>query len=206
MKSWWMPLWRTCFRLPKSGYRPCQRRHRYGERNLRLGADGVGTCRFSQLQSRIGLPSDVLASGWMPSSARPCSSGLPGSRCPGTRGIRPDRDRERSRASARGAHRMGEERLLRDSPPAAAYVDESTGRLVRLAFAGEHGGEVPRSRVILVRTHGHAVGEEEEKRGKHREHVPAFARHARAHHFLPRGRPGKWSLACVLRSADVSRG
>ena len=117
-----------------------------------------GTRRFSQLHSRIGMPSDVLAS----RLDALVSEGILERRSyqePGARA----RDEYALTETGRDLVRVlaaltqwGDDHLFRGLPPAVVYLDESTGRQVRLAFVDEHGGEVPGSQVILARAAGEA--------------------------------------------------
>lgn len=119
-----------------------------------------GNRRFSQLRSRIGLPPDVLAS----RLDALVSQGVLERRPYQEPGARP-RDEYALTETGRDLVRVlaaltewGQEHLLSNSPPAVAYLDQGTGRQVRLAFLDEHGAEVNRAQVILAHAGGHDAG------------------------------------------------
>jgi DNA-binding HxlR family transcriptional regulator len=122
-----------------------------------------GNRRFSQLRSRIGLPSDVLAS----RLDALVSQGVLDRRSyqePGARA----RDEYALTEAGRdlvgvlaALTEWGEEHLFKGSPPPVMYLDQSTGGEVRLAFVDERGDEVPWSRVVLARTRVRTAGDGE---------------------------------------------
>lgn len=122
-----------------------------------------GNCRFGQLRSRIGLPSDVLAS----RLDALVSQGVLERRSyqePGAR-VRDEYALTEAGRDLVGVlaalTEWGEEHLFKGSPPPVMYLDQSTGGEVRLAFVDERGDEVPWSKVVLARAGDRTAGDGE---------------------------------------------